>query len=111
MTPQEAWSGKKPSMSHLHVLGSTAYVHVPKEMSRKLDDKSKKFVFIGYSINSMGYKLFNPTNGKIIISRDIDFDEESSWEWDAPPDKGDSSLPILEESNYEEDNSVATPPH
>ena len=30
-TPQEVWTGKKPSLSHLRVVGCDAYVHVPKE--------------------------------------------------------------------------------
>ena len=30
-TPQEVWTGKKPSISHLSVFGCDAYVHVPKE--------------------------------------------------------------------------------
>ena len=30
-TPQEVWTGKKPSLSHLRVFGCDAYVHVPKE--------------------------------------------------------------------------------
>lgn len=30
-TPQEVWTGEKPSLSHLRVFGCDAYVHVPKE--------------------------------------------------------------------------------
>jgi hypothetical protein len=30
-TPQEVWTGKKPSLTHLKVFGCEAYVHVPKE--------------------------------------------------------------------------------
>eukprot|EP00253_Pinus_taeda_P025701 PITA_25701 len=30
-TPQEVWTGKKPSLSHLRVFGCDAYLHVPKE--------------------------------------------------------------------------------
>eukprot|EP00253_Pinus_taeda_P018497 PITA_18497 len=46
-TPQEVWTGKKPSFSHLRVFGCDAYVHVPKEKRTKLDSKSKKCIFIG----------------------------------------------------------------
>ena len=27
--PEEVWSGKKPSISHLRVFGCTTYMHVP----------------------------------------------------------------------------------
>ncbi|KAK3038082.1 hypothetical protein RJ639_031636 [Escallonia herrerae] len=79
--PQEAWSGFKPSVSHLRVFGSIAYAHVSDEKRPKLDDKSERYIFIGYDQSSKGYKLYNPSNGKIVISRDVEFDEESSWEW------------------------------
>ncbi|KAH9648378.1 hypothetical protein KPL70_025559 [Citrus sinensis] len=70
-TPQETWSGRKPGITHLRVFGSIAHVHVPDESRAKLDDKSEKFIFIGYENNSKGHKLYNPNNGKIVISRDI----------------------------------------
>ena len=38
-SPQEVWTGKKPSLSHLKVFGCDAYVHVPKEKRTKLDSK------------------------------------------------------------------------
>lgn len=44
-------------------------------------DRSAKYVFIGYDLNSKGYKLYNPTNEKIVVSRDVEFDEEASWDW------------------------------
>ncbi|KAH9650285.1 hypothetical protein KPL70_026315 [Citrus sinensis] len=46
------------------------------ESIAKLDDKSEKLIFIGYDNNSKGYKLYNPNNGKIVISRDIKQVEE-----------------------------------
>ena len=41
-TPQEAWSGRKPGISHLRVFGSIAYVHVLDERRAKLDDKRER---------------------------------------------------------------------
>eukprot|EP00253_Pinus_taeda_P002028 PITA_02028 len=46
-TPQEVWTGKKTSLSHLMVFGCDAYVNVPKERRTKLDSKSEKCIFIG----------------------------------------------------------------
>ncbi|KAM1699904.1 hypothetical protein ACFX2K_031197 [Malus domestica] len=80
-TPQEAWSGRKPGVSHLRVFGSISHVHVPNERRTKLDDKSEKFIFIGYDSNSKGYKLYNPNNGKTVVSRDVTFDEEEEWDF------------------------------
>ena len=41
-TPQEVWTGKKPSLSHLSVFGCDAYVHAPKDKRTNLDSKSEK---------------------------------------------------------------------
>ncbi|RDY04652.1 hypothetical protein CR513_11616, partial [Mucuna pruriens] len=67
-TPQEAWSGVKPKVDHFRVFGSIAYAHVPNQGRSKLDDRSVKHVFIGYDANSKGYKLYNPNNGKMIVT-------------------------------------------
>ncbi|KAJ4716957.1 Retrovirus-related Pol polyprotein from transposon TNT 1-94 [Melia azedarach] len=95
-TPQEAWCGRKPGISHLRVFGSVAHVHVPDERRTKLDDKSESFIFIGYDSSSKGYKLYNPNSKKIMISRDVIFDEEG--EWDFGPDVDDFNFfPLFEE--------------
>jgi Pyruvate/2-oxoacid:ferredoxin oxidoreductase delta subunit len=59
-TPQEVWTGKKPSLTHLKVFGCDAYVHVPKENKSKIDKKEEKSIFIGYKYCLKGYKLWNP---------------------------------------------------
>ena len=40
-TPQEVWTGKEPSLTHLKVFCCDAYVHVPKENKSKLDKMLK----------------------------------------------------------------------
>ncbi|KAG6423988.1 hypothetical protein SASPL_114397 [Salvia splendens] len=47
-----------------------------KSTRSKLDDKSKPFIFIGYDSNTNGYKLYDPTSQKTVISRDMEFDEQ-----------------------------------
>ena len=79
LTPEEAWSGYKPSIAHIQVFGCTAYAHVPKEKRKKLDDKSVKRIFIGYSIETRSYRLFDPKAKKVIISRDVVFDEKGIY--------------------------------
>jgi len=74
-TPQEVWTGKKPSLSHLRVFGCDAYVHVPKEKRTKLDSKSEKCIFIGYKYGLRGYKLWNPVTRKVVYNRDVVFRE------------------------------------
>lgn len=47
----------------------------------KLDKKLKKCVFVGYSPQSKAYRLYNPISGKVIISRDVKFNEKEKWTW------------------------------
>lgn len=79
MTPQEAWSGRKPSVAHLRIFGCIAYAHIPDEKRKKLDDKGEKCIFLGVNDHSKAYKLYNPVTKKIVISRDVVFDEGKTW--------------------------------
>ncbi|RVW93172.1 hypothetical protein CK203_031384 [Vitis vinifera] len=48
---------------------------------RKLVNKEEKCIFLGVSDNSKAYKLYNPSTTKIVISRDVVFDEKDTWLW------------------------------
>ena len=74
-TPYERWYGRKADVGHLRVFGCIAYAHVPDSERRKLDKKSKKMRFVGYSLTSKGYRLFDETNRKMYIRRDVEFYE------------------------------------
>jgi len=79
-TPEEAWSGIKPSVSHFRVFGCISHVHVPDNRRVKLDNKSHKCIFFGVTDESKAYRLFDPISHKIIISRDVVFEEDQSWD-------------------------------
>ena len=74
-TPQDVWTGKKPSLSHLRVFGCDAYIHVPKEKRTKLDSKFERCIFIGYKDGLKCYKLWNLETRKVVYSRDVVFRE------------------------------------
>ncbi|KAL0323577.1 UNVERIFIED_CONTAM: Retrovirus-related Pol polyprotein from transposon TNT 1-94 [Sesamum angustifolium] len=82
ITPIEALSGKKPSAKHLRVFGSICYVHIPTEKRHKLEEKTEKGIFLGYSTQSKGYRIYNLKTKKLIISRDVEFNEDAMWNWD-----------------------------
>jgi len=75
MTPEEAWSGQRPTVDHFRIFGCIAYAHVPDQKRKKLDDKGVKCIFLGISDQSKAYKLYDPMTKKIIINRDMIFDE------------------------------------
>ncbi|KAL0844254.1 hypothetical protein Bca101_017500 [Brassica carinata] len=114
-TPQEAWSGIKPSVEHFRVWGSLAHVHIPDEKRRKLDDKSAVCVLLGFSEESKGYRLYNPETKKIIVSKDVVFEETKGWNWEETQDQSDveltwSSDDLWEESDQEEDDAGEAQP-
>lgn len=58
---------------------------VPYERRIKLDEKSFKCVMFGKNKESKAYWLYNPETKKILISRDVHFDETRGWEWNDDP--------------------------
>lgn len=63
----------KPNISKLKVFGSVGYCLVPKDLRTKLDSKTTKNIMVGYSPN--GYRLWNSDKAKVVIARDVIFDE------------------------------------
>ena len=96
ITPQKAWYGRKPSATHLKVFGSNGYMYIDDQVKTKLDYKSKKMIFMGYDKKSKGYKLYNPSEEKIVISRDVKFDQEKAWDMNVDDGEKYECLPILD---------------
>ena len=85
------------------MFGCVAYAHVPKEQRKKLDDKGVKCIFTGYSSESKAYRLYDPLNIKMILSRDVKFLENQSWY--GPSDESPSTsskVPIMGEEDANE---------
>jgi hypothetical protein len=74
-TPHEIWIGKKPDVGHLRVVGSKCWYAIPKESVKTLDDRTFKAIMIGYPKNTKGYKLWDINAQKVVISRDVLFEE------------------------------------
>lgn len=82
MTPEEAWSGITPSVEHFRVFGCVSHVHVPDVKRKKLEDKSFSCVLLGVSEESKAYRLYDPISKRIVVSRDVKFEEDKCWDWD-----------------------------
>lgn len=74
VTPFEIWEGRKPNVEKFRAFGVDVHVHIPKEHRQKLDAKSWKGVFVGYSPN--GYRIWDPKRKRIVVARDVIFIEE-----------------------------------
>lgn len=87
VTPEEKWGNSKPSVQHLRVFRCLAYALVPFERRIKLDERSIKCVMFGVSKESKAYRLYNPETSKIMVSRDVHFDESNGWDWEKKQEK------------------------
>jgi len=81
-TPEEAWSGVKTYVDHFRIFGCVSHVHVPNKTRTKLDDKSLNCVLLGVSEEAKAYRLYYPISKRIIISKDVVFEENERWVWD-----------------------------
>jgi Integrase core domain len=72
-TPYEIWYQRKPDLNSMHIFGEIAYAKLPAQRLKKLDARSKGYIFMGYAQNQKGYRLLNWDNKKITISRDVYF--------------------------------------
>ena len=73
-TPYEEWTKRRPNLKSVKMFGSTAYAKVLGSL-KKFDERSKKFIFVGYA--PVGYRLWDAGKRKIVIARDVVFEEET----------------------------------
>ena len=82
-TLYEAWHRRAPSVSHLKVFGCVAYVKDLGQL-RKLDDRGKPDIFIGYAEGAKAYRILDLATQRVKVSRDVVFDEGRGWDWSTP---------------------------
>lgn len=105
-TPEEAWSGLKPKVDYFRVFGCLSHVHVLNTTRTNLDDKSIQCVLLGVSDESKAYRLFNPVSGKIIVSRDVNSEEDKGWNWGRTAEEVKRDMLVCEGSNDSENSSL-----
>lgn len=76
---KEARTVYKSTGNHFSIFGCLAFAYVPYQKHLKLYDKSVKCILLSASDSSKSYKLQDPNTQKIIISRDVVFDENKKW--------------------------------
>jgi transposase InsO family protein len=82
-TPYEAWKGRKPHLGHLRVFGCTANVRNAAPHLKKLDVRSHKMIYLGVEIGCKAHRLYDPKHNKIVVSKDVIFEENVKWKWGA----------------------------
>ncbi|KAH1107626.1 hypothetical protein J1N35_011394 [Gossypium stocksii] len=69
--------------------------NVVREKRTKLEKRSMLGVFVSYSSVNKGYRIFDPSTKKIVVSNDVKFNEANCWKWD-----GTNASLFEEDQNY-----------
>lgn len=80
-TPYECFRDRRPTVEHIRIFGCIAYAKIDKQQLRKLDDRSRILIHLGTEPGSKAYRLFDPQTQKVVVSRDVVFDEGKGWDW------------------------------
>jgi hypothetical protein len=107
----EAYTGSIPSISHLRPFGCPIFIHIPKDLCKKLDPKAQPSIFLGYSQETKRYRIWIPNRKHVVTSRDITFDEDQFLYWNITPkaSSSESTLTYLPISLTNTDSSTPTP--
>lgn len=92
-TPYEEFTRMKPRTNEFYEFGCDAYVMIPYERRRKLDDKATKMKFVGYDEVSKGFRMTNE-HGKITVSREVHFLDTKTIQSRPEQDKEDSEFDV-----------------
>ncbi|WJX40607.1 hypothetical protein P8452_28061 [Trifolium repens] len=91
-TLYEIWKGRKPTVKHFHVFGSKCYILADRGQRRKMDPKSDEGIFLGYSLTSRAYRVFNNRTRTMMESINVVIDDCSDNVPDVDPDVDTSHL-------------------
>ncbi|XP_075103324.1 putative mitochondrial protein AtMg00710 [Nicotiana tabacum] len=77
-TPYELWKDKRPNISYFHLFGSKCFIHNNgKDNLGKFDPRSDEGIFLGYSLNSRSFRVYNKRTLCVEESVHVIFDENN----------------------------------
>jgi hypothetical protein len=77
-TPYELWKGRTPNIGYFKVFGCKCFILNDKDNLGKFHAKSDGGIFLGYSMNSKAYRVYNKRSLTIEESMHVVFDEVDS---------------------------------
>ncbi|PRQ16309.1 putative RNA-directed DNA polymerase [Rosa chinensis] len=77
ISPFEQLFNTAPDYNFLRAYGCLCFPWLKPYAAHKLDFRSRKCVFLGYSLYQKGYRCLDPTNGRVYVSRHVIFDENT----------------------------------
>jgi hypothetical protein len=105
-TPYEIWRGKKPTVTYFRTFGSKWYILRDRENLGKFDPKTDEGIFLGYSLNTRAYRVFNKRIKTVMESINVVIDDE---EVERPSSGEENQLISVEVTDRSTDNIKASP--
>ena len=90
-SPHKKFWVRRPKTGHLKVFDCLADVKNRKREKSKFDPKARKYVFLGYDINSTAYLLRDIETRKLTGARKFVFNEKKVVDFTKEPKKGKRS--------------------
>ena len=93
-TPHEFFYGTKPSITHLQIFGSPAFVHIAKNLQSKLEPCFEKCILLSFDAQAKAYRCYKPSTKRVFVSKDLLIDEAPlvGFNSPAPPLLGKTHL-------------------
>ena len=111
-TPEELFSKNKPNLIHLRTFGCHVFIDIPKEKRSKLEPLGKKGIFVGYSETYKAYHIYISGKRNIELSRDVIFDEDTTYKRSKFENESNDEENIEEESSeIERENQIVQENH
>ena len=110
-TPEEAFSRKRLDVGHFRIFGSSIYFHVTKDARKKLEPTTELGILVGYTDTSHNYRVYLPTSWRIVVRKDLKFDEQKAMQVSLEREIQLQAVEELLVPNEEEPQTNAKQPH
>jgi hypothetical protein len=97
MTPEEAFTRRRPDVEHIRIFGCSTFSHVPSERRTKPDPTAQQGILVGYSEVSKAYQICILPLRKVVVRRDVIFEEDRAFSRSlesSRTDEVDAELPV-----------------
>jgi hypothetical protein len=79
MTPEEAFTDRRPNVEDIRIFGCSTFSHVPSERRTKVDRTAQQGILVGYSEVSKAYRIYILPLRKVVVSKDVRFEEDKAF--------------------------------
>ena len=80
------------NLAIFRIFGCLTYSHVPSEKRTKLEPTAEKGIFVGYDETSKAFRIYLPSQRKVVVRRDVKFEEEQAFRKSRESEQGEQKV-------------------